>query len=333
MTRISTYSVALSKAELASISFSVLCAVLASYFAAFRYFGEGFDNSQYILFYSDLRADDLLSNFRFEVGFTFLAQLFKFDFSLEYQYFYFIIILATLYLKLRVLSREKNPALVVSCYVLSWYPLHDYTQFRLAVALALLFLAFKYFLKRRFVFAAVPYLASGLFHYTALLVAPVAILAFLLRRQPILVGMSVMIGVAIVANLIIASNIAFINTVNPLSEAYLLGDDASRPNLFSVTNILMGLSLASVVLFRGLQDDRNRTTFLLVFAAFPLLVALSGSPVFAQRAKEILMVFSVFLIFNRKITLKAIPQMTFGILFSLATVYYSVVSGILGGNL
>lgn len=333
MTRLSPYSLAFSKAKIFSISFLFLCAALASYFAAFRLFGEGRDNSQYILFYSDLRADDLLSYFRFEIGFTFLAQLFKFASGLEYQYFYFFTILVALHLKFRVLSLEKNPFLVVSSYLLAWYPLHDYTQFRLAVALALLFLAFKHFLKRGFIFGVILYLASALFHYTALLVAPVAMIAFALRRQPIWVGMSVMIGVAAVANVGIASNIAFISALNPLSESYLLGDSASQPKLFSVTNVLMGLSMASIVLFHGLKNDDDRTTFLLVFSAFPLFVALSGSPVFAHRVKEILMVFSVFLIFNRKITLSAIPQMTFGILFSLASIYSAVTSGILGDSL
>jgi len=310
----------------------VLILLLAAFFAGYRTLGAGRDYLQYAFFFTDIRIDDALSYFRFGPGFTLTAYISKFVLRLDYQLFAVLLLFATLLLKARVFWNRQNVLLVLLFYFLAWYPLHEYTQVRLAVAIALLFLAMNALFETRFVVAAAFLVGAVSFQYSGLIVAPFAVVAYMLSGRPVWVGILAMTGVAAIIRVLILAYASIIYGFNPLVEGYLVDGLGTEVNVFSVANIWMAFALLSVWATGGLREPKTKALFLIVFASFPLFILFLDTPIFAHRLKELLMCFSVLLLFERKITWWALPQMFFGFLFAATVVYTAIRDGIIGGS-
>lgn len=289
----------------ATVAIFLISAVLG-YVAGFRPFGIGFDFLNYQSFYNNIRPNDELSYFRYEPGFVFLAAWFKSLTSLDYTYFAAFLVTISLMIKFSVLKRLDHPVLAIIFYVCVWFPLHENTQIRLAVATAFLFLATAKLFERRWEWFVVLSAIASTFHVTAAVAAASLAAASLLARYRLkysipLTGLG---GVALSASFTTVMYYAV--QWQPLLLEQ--GADSASPNFFSGFNIATALFLLSYAASGSVKEYRGRTFFLVTCGGFLVLLALSPVPVMAQRFKELLMIFMTFIAFEYRMTLKTVPQ-------------------------
>ncbi|MFQ3666814.1 MAG: EpsG family protein, partial [Sphingomonadaceae bacterium] len=120
---------------------SVLVAGLLAMASGYRWFGEGRDYGDYLIFWSDIGSISLLPQSRFEPGFTWMAWAFK-NLGADYGLFASFLVLVSLGIKFAVFYRQTRwPLAAVACYLGMFFFVHEYTQLRMAVALAFALLA------------------------------------------------------------------------------------------------------------------------------------------------------------------------------------------------
>ena len=147
--------------------FLLLIWLFFSFAAGYHWFGEGRDYSEYLSFYSGLESKSFWVNIRFEPGFTFFAWVFKFYLGASYSTFYLVLVSLALGLKLHLIWRYTNsPVLAALAYLMLFYPLHEYTQIRVAVAMGFAYLAIHEGLQRKIYNALILLLLALFFHYS-----------------------------------------------------------------------------------------------------------------------------------------------------------------------
>jgi hypothetical protein len=147
---------------------------LLSLAAGFRFLGQDKDYLSYVDFYDKLNASLItsLSETRFEPGFVFLGWASKFLLHFDFSLFLLLSASIALSIKIYLLSLRKFTWILLVFYVLILYPLHDMTQIRAAIAMAMTYLAFDFLIKRKW-HHAIPLFALGvLFHYSVLIFSP-----------------------------------------------------------------------------------------------------------------------------------------------------------------
>lgn len=289
----------------ATVAIFLISAVFG-YIAGFRPFGIGFDFLNYQSFYNSIGPDDELSYFRYEPGFVFLTSWFKSLTDLDYTYFASFLMAMSLMIKFIVLKRLDHPVLAVIFYLCVWFPMHENTQIRLAVATAFLFLATEKMFERRWEWFVVLSAIASTFHVTAAVAAAsLATASFLARyRLRFSIPLTGLGGVALSASFTTVMHYAV--QWQPLLLEQ--GGGNTSPNLFSGFNIATALFLLFYAASGSVKDYRGRTFFLVTCGGFLVLLALFPVPVMAQRLKELLMIFMTFIAFEYRITIKTMPQ-------------------------
>lgn len=269
--------------------------------SGFRWLGYGRDYYDYLLAYATVQPAFSLAYTRFEPGYATYIWFGKYYLSLEYEQLATILVVVSLTIKQYLLHKYTRYGFIATfVYLLMLYPSHEYTQIRVAVGVAFGFWAIHLFLARRWYVAVLCLAIAVSFHYTMILL-PMALVPALLvpNRNWVFAAVAVTVLSIPFSRPILDYVTSIAGWFNPLADVYTMNVERGllleSVNIFSVYNICIYLSLASVLLLSWFDVDRYRRIFislglLSVFVMF-LFVSI---PIFAHRLREIL-VFALFL--------------------------------------
>nr|WP_237452813.1 EpsG family protein [Qipengyuania pelagi] len=324
--------------HLGSRELSALILVVAwgflSYAAATRLFGLGRDYIEYLSFYQAVPVYLSTSTQRFELGFSFAAWLFRYVINVDYPWFAFAIIATSLGIKFFLFWKYlRYPLIGAVYYLVTFYPIHEYTQVRTALGLALGYLALHLAYERRFVRAVIAIAIGATFHASVVILLPMYLAATYGRKSfPALSVVSILILAVGLSDSLRSSAISFFSDINPLLAAYAQNREFNEISIFSLNNI--GLLLAIFLgFFAGWQkESRYHSLFFVIsIGAILVVIGLSGVPMVAQRVKEVLYVSTIFVAHRSVFSYRNIPAvmmlwLTGGLLF-----YLNLHSDVLGG--
>lgn len=271
--------------------------VLLGVAAGYQWLGEGGDYEAYVTFFESMSDVPWTSSVRFEPLFSLLAWLFSYVLGTDYALFASVLAALSLAVMVRLIARysEWPLPLALAAYLMLFYPLHQYTQIRTAVAAAFGFLAIHLAYERRPLRAVGSLLFAVGFQYSALvLAAPVAYLFASHWKWRAAVIAGTLAGLAYVW-LSMSAMLTFAG-LNPLIDAYLenMQNDVA-PNLLSGRNLLTVLLLAGGLLAAVPWRSRwHGVQFTLSAGGLVLFVAFLSAPVLAHRFSELLSVSTVF---------------------------------------
>lgn len=300
--------------------------------AGFRGLGPGRDYLGYLDAYEEIRLSDSLDVLRFEPGYVLASWVSKFGLGLDFPIFASALAASALFIKLWLFSQYSRPILTILFYLCCWYPLHEYTQLRTAVALALCLFAAEVFFRGRYLQYALLMATAMSFHSSSLIVALAIPGAYLLSRWNQLMSVSAIIFLAFGIYVLDLPLISLAAQINSLSEAYSENLDGSRVNLLSMANLLTAGLLAAMLAARSLKDRRDATYFILAAGALVSAVVLQSTPVLSHRVKEALLIFLTPIAFSGELTMRSVPQYVFAATLAGWMLYSAVSQGILGAS-
>ncbi len=314
------------------VCLAVLLWAILSLAAAFRWFGAGRDYGFYGVFFDHIGVSRDIGHDRYELGFTGLAYLFK---SLGASYAVYAATLAatSLAIKFRLIYRHTRwPLLAILAYCGIFYPVHEYTQIRAAVAIAFMLIAIHEYLEGRYWPTAVWLVLGMLFHTQVALVAIVMAIFWMFRQGPIV---AVAGGVGL---LLLGTALTIPALTQEVVTAFLpqLLEQVIGSSDFDTFNFLNGpniLSMATILTLLVLGDVVDRAQYYYLFSCaigLILYYLLADFPVFATRFNDMLSVPIVLMAFRFKPWSPAIAAAAL-VLFSAAyTLAESISTGVLG---
>lgn len=300
--------------------------------AGYRYFGEGRDYLNYLSVYENIRLSDSLDATRFEPGFMLATWIAKFHLELRYPAFMAILATIALWMKFNLFSQHRRPILTVLFYLCCWYPLHEYTQIRLAVGLSFGMLAATFMFQGRLIAFAIAMAIAVSFHASSLILAVLLPTAYLLSGFRLPLVITGIIAFAIGGAGLSASIFSLAAHFNTLVDTYITNLDGNTVNILSGANLLTATCLVGILFSGSLQSRKDVTFFILILFGLAATVALQTAPVFSHRIKEMLLVFLVPLAFNAPLTKKALPQYTTAGALAAWSLYSAISQGIIGGG-
>ena len=145
--------------------------------AGFRWLGDSRDYLQYLAYYDQIPPYLSFNYTRFEPGFHVCAWFARTYLNLEYDYFVLIVAGVSLAIKFHLFRKYlRYPLLAVITYAAIFYPVHEYTQIRIGIALAFGYLTIHNLYEKRYLWGAIWFVPAYLFH-TSAIVLPLAFLA------------------------------------------------------------------------------------------------------------------------------------------------------------
>jgi hypothetical protein len=306
-----------------------LAAVLGAA-AGYGSFGESRDYINYITFYENIDIFNERSFLRFEPGFLWISIIFQTILNARVEIMLTVLAAFSLFAKFLIFSEYPRRSLTILFYLCCFYPLHEYTQVRTALAMAFCMFAANAFFNNRFVLSAILVLAGSLFHSSLIifgLAIPAAWMLSSLRMAPVVA--TVLAG-GVSMGFLSQSLLSIAERLNPLTSFYAANLSGSVVNLFSAVNIATVALLTVNILAGSVTDRRTRTYFILVLFGFALAVAFQSIPAFSQRLREMFLVFTVPLAFNAKRTPLGLLQMSIAVLLAGGYLYAHLIQGIIG---
>ena len=213
------------------VATATLLLLILAVAAGERWFGFGRDYLFYTEFYDRLGVATGLTGERFEPGFTAGAWLFKYGLGLPYAAYATVLVGGALAAKFTLFFRHcDQPLLACLVYCAAFYPLHEYTQIRIAVALAFGMTGAVAAVQGRPIIGGLLILAGATFQSSEIVIGIGVAIALLLRvRLPVALLVCVVLAVAVQA-LIPDDPVAFLAQFNPLAQEYINQLDADVPN-------------------------------------------------------------------------------------------------------
>jgi len=302
--------------------------------ASYRWIGPGRDYLEYLKFYLTVTPHFLSGFSRFEIGFEFSAWLFSSVLGVPFEIFYLGLAAVSLALKFYLFRRYlKSPLLAAVAYALLFFPIHEYTQIRAAVAIGLAYYAVHALLEKHPWKAAAALLAAFTFHASIILVGVIGAGALLIPRRMYLPALVTGVAALLLFYEAITDFItAYFSDYNPLVSSYVENVRGfGNVNILSGTNILFMVTLLWMALSGWVKDDKyNITFFIMSVSSFVCLIVFRDSPVLALRTGEMLIVASLFLAFRPRTEWRtAVPQMLM-LVNGGWFVYRAIVEGTLG---
>ncbi|WP_420703919.1 EpsG family protein [Escherichia albertii] len=234
---------------------------------------------------------------RMEVGFKFFLVFFKsIDFSFEFLWF--LIAFISLLLKFHVLKSYYSEISILLwlyfLYCISLLALHEGTQIRAAIAIAIGMVGFRCKNKRLGICLL---LFSVIFHYSVILFIVLYILNVVAKPYKF-TWLIVVVAISTIMPLLLQQYSNVLESINPLFTLYLQNSDNTEINKFSFTLIFAIIFfIVNFFLGRRLNYYNTNNDFIfkqynlfsfLYLSSFILLSALSFSPVISIRLYELL---------------------------------------------
>jgi hypothetical protein len=290
-----------------------------------QWFGLSVDNHAYYGYYQNLNPGLGFGMSRFEPGFQLWAWFCKFILNIGFESFLMTLIGLALGIKFYLLRRYTTlPVIAAIAYVLGFFFLHEYTQFRAAVGIAFAFLGLHKQLEGKRIPAAGFYLAGILFHYSVFLIPAIAFLSRYMRRWESIAVMAVgLLAVIFVLPLVGDEAVTFFSRLNPHTESYIYSDAFGRASILSVSNVAMGLATIYAVFVGYLERSTYHRTFLVLGASsLVALVLFADSVILALRLKEVLSIAFLFAFTRSKPDMRDMPLVVL-LLISSAYTFWS----------
>ncbi|EOF6276135.1 EpsG family protein [Salmonella enterica] len=236
---------------------------------------------------------------RMEIGFKSIIDFFKF-LGLNFDILWFLLAFISLLLKCYVLKSYGSDNLVLFLlyflYSISLLALHETTQIRAAVAIALGMAGFRSMNK---IFGICLILLSVLFHYSAILFIILYVLNFIVKPYKF-TWLILVVAMAIIMPLLLKQYSDLLININPLFSLYLENSDNTEVNKFSFT-LIFATIFFMVNFFIGRKfnyynNNNNNNNFIfkqynlfsfLYLSSVVLLSVLSFSPVISIRLYEL----------------------------------------------
>lgn len=282
--------------------------------AGIRSFGTGRDFLEYLQFYGTITPYSVSNYSRFETGFEVTAWLFANILKQPFETFFIFLALLSLSIKFYLFKRYLlSPWLAILSYILLFYSIHEYTQIRTAVAVSFAYLAIHLLLEKKYITSNILIFLAFLFHSSILLIGLASITIFVIPKR--LYALFTLLSTVLLFSFygFIGNFIKdYFSEINPLVALYVDNSDFSvEVNVFSVTNILLMLSLISCYALGYLKNNRYcEMFFFLGCIAFVWLIIFQNSPVIALRTAYMLFVAIIFLVFRAKFSYQsAAPQL------------------------
>jgi hypothetical protein len=303
-------------------------AVVGGVISGYRWLGAGRDYYDYLVAYAHIEPTFSLAYSRFEPGYGLIAWLFKNVLGTEYEAFTSFVVTISLLIKFYLIHRYLRYAFLATIvYILFLYPIHEYTQIRVAMGIAFGFWAMHLLLARRWLAGGLGIAMSILFHYTMIVFAVALAGTYLLRsRAWMIAGAIVGLAALTLSETLLNFVLGFAGWFNPLSDVYALqnarGLLMEEVNAVSTFNILTYLSLACALTMRWFDEDRyRRTNIALALISVLIMFLFITLPTFAHRLREIFLF--AFLLYAFRDARREVDWLAAGFLFlaSLVTFY------------
>lgn len=311
---------------------ALICASL-SLAAGARSFGIGRDFFEYLQFYETITPYNITNYSRFEIGFEAVSWFFGYYLNLEYKYLLTFLVFISLAIKFYLFTKYlKSPFMAVFSYILLFYPIHEYTQIRAAVAIAFAYLGLHFALNKKFIYALLFFLAGISFHSSIMFLALICGgIFFIPKKYHVHFGLFTSIILLLFSTNISDIMKTYFANMNPLISSYLENTDFSAEvNLFSGTNIFFALALFYCLLSGMYKKDQyNLAFFIISLISFIWIFVFREAPVVALRTAYILFLSFLFLAYKEKITYHTAPLQLLVLLAASWGFYRSVAEGII----
>lgn len=296
-------------------------------------FGTSRDYYDYIIYYESIPPTFSLLDTRFEPGFHAFAWIFRNWFRADLNALIYFLAAVSLAIKFSLFRNYlQHPLVAVILYTILFFPIHEYTQYRVGVSLAFGYWAVHLLLDRRFAWAGLLFAVSISFHYSSTLLLIAATGGLLVRGRLAVAAIiaAAAIGAALIAQLRFLIEDVF-NTLNPLSGSYL--DNTAMiegVTLGSVNNLLLIAAIACYIAAGYYSRSRYHALFLtMTIASLVPIALLPDAPVIAQRSKEVLFVAVIFLACRSRLAASDLPGLAFVIAMTGLLGYLWVAGGII----
>lgn len=316
----------LAKEVLLIFVLSVTFAIISGY----RLLGFGFDYWDYVSFYDEIGNPINWNYVRFEPGYVYVAWFTKWILGLSYQVFSTFLISLSLFIKFCLFRAYlKFWPLAILSYVLILYPIHEYTQIRIAVSLSIILLALHYSFRKNIILVILLSYLAFIFHYTSIIMIPFLIVALFHENNAI--QKFVFISIPLLSALLYFYSDTLIDitaqysvSANSYLKSTTYAMNSDTVNTFSVATVIPLLVLISSI-FLGFHKNNYNIVFIYM-TAVSLFVAISflNFPVFSHRLREIFTVGLLFIAFNRNRTPQDWIPALFVATYGVASVYLGI---------
>ena len=279
----------------------VLLIVLLAAAGGGRWFAEGRDYSAYVEFYDRLGLATNIADERFEIGYSAGAWVFKMILGLPYAVYASVLVGLALTVKFTCFYRYcDRPLLACLVYCASFYPLHEYTQIRIAVALAFGLIGCLASTRGRLVEAAI-WIAIGALFHTSELVLGLGVGLAVLIRLPWRLATSYIMAVLVTIYFVFPTDpISLLTIANPFAREYIEGISDDVPNLIAVENVVIAVSI--LLCYPAVSNTRDRVltlSYIMLLLAMLFFMVLVDVPAFAFRFRELFAIFGLIVVFRR----------------------------------
>jgi EpsG family len=273
---------------------------------AYSLFGQSKDFINYDNFFDRVRFDDFsnVGGSRIEYGFALLTITLTSFFSSN-VIIVSLIAAVSLAIKLKVVSKVAatytSLAIGILFYCVRFAPLHEMTQVRASVAIALLFISFYYMLQGKRSMSIIYGCLSPLFHTSALIVFMLITLnqttyldyrRLTIQRVLLYSAFSLFVTKFLVDLIIQEFGEANLTLAMYISNGF----GEARPNPFSISILLdLYTILFGFILWQRLSKSMQVSIFYLTMGLILFYMTI-GFPVVAHRIRELLSVFTTFLV-------------------------------------
>lgn len=292
----------------------------------FQWFGTSADNEAYYFYYINLNQSPDWGGSRFEIGFQLWAWIAKYILRLGFEPFVMTLIAVALGIKFYLFRRYASlPIIAATAYLLGFFFLHEYTQFRVAIGISFSLLGLHKQLEGKPFPAIACYVLGALFHYSVVVIPVVALLSRFVKNKVALALIGVAsVAVAYLLPLVRDQLVGYLSVLNPLTSGYFYGDEGAA-NPFSLFNVATGLASIYALMIGYMERSTYHRVFLLMgISSLVVLVLMASQLVLALRIKEILSVGFIFAFTRSKLEMRDLPPLF--LLF--AAVAYGFWSGI-----
>jgi hypothetical protein len=289
----------------------VLLWLFLSYSASKMLFGSSHDFYEYLIYYDSIPRTFSILDTRFEPGFHVVSWFSRNILNIDLTTLIFFIASISLAIKFTLFRRNlEYPLLAALLYTVIFYPIHEYTQYRVGISLALAYWAVHLLMDRRFFWASLLFSIAFLFHYSSILVPIATAGALVVRGRRALIALIIVsiIGVTFLGQIRYLFQDVF-TSLNPLSGAYLVNTAMiESASILSVNNLLL---IGAIICYIGsglYVRSRYQNLFMTMTIGCILpIILLPDAPVIAQRSKEVLFVAVIFLSCRSKLSLFDLP--------------------------
>lgn len=314
----------------ADISLAIIWLMLTTA-TGWMLFGESRDYFEYLLYYQSIPNTLSFLDTRFEPGFHIVAWVFRNYLNADLLTLALTLAAVSLAIKFFLFRKYlAHPVFASLLYAVLFFPIHEYTQYRVGIALAFGFWAVHMAFDRRYVWAAILFGLAFFLHYSSSLLVVGVGLGLYIRSRLAVVGV---LMAAATVTLVSNFNYAFedlLQRLNPLSTAYLQNKVLERVSILSVNNLFLVGAIACYLVSGYHRRGRYHVLMLIMtIACLMPIVLLPNAPIIAQRSKEVLFPAIIFLSCRSRWTMTDLPGLGFVVMTTALLGYLYIDGGVI----